>query len=612
MKIDHWSFGLAVALAFIGLSVPDLRGSGGQSPGGTVGSVLGPSQQPPVRDRVPAPQVGRGAIRGRVVDGQTGAALVRARVRLMGQGPPRPAALTDGQGAFTFTGLPPGVYSIGAEKATYMPGSYPDRGRSLRSSSARPLSLRDNEVLENVIVSLYHGSAITGRVVDEYGDPVESAQVFALPVTGSGAVRSGPRAQMSTNDIGEFRIGRLPPGRYVLMANANQRFPVGPVVDAAPLPQPVPTYYPNGLSRSEAQPIPVGRGQTLPGIEIVMVEGLPTVVTGRVIAADGQPVTPATGGGFVSVRLDEREFQGSSMNGTGLRPDGSFQLLLAPGNYVLEARRTLPTAAGAAAGRSNEQFGRTKVSVGGESMDVSIVIGAGATVSGRVVFEGATPPPPPPARPGSPLHSLDGGMCTSGQLQIGPDWSFRLDGLHGTCGAPPFGMFGRWTLKSVLFNNQELKSGAVTFETGQHYGNVQIVVTDRPTELNLRVTDEQGQLTRDYVALVFSADKTRWVGSSPLVRTFVPPSPEIQAAMQRASVNIAAAGGNPSGQPGREVIMGLTAGEYYAIALDDIDSEGSRDPDVLERLASSASRLTIAEGASDVTLLRLRLSDVIR
>ena len=152
----------------------------------------------------------------------------------------------------------------------------------------------------------------------------------------------------------------------------------------------------------------------------------------------------------------------------------------------------------------------------------------------------------------------------------------------------------------------------MTFETGQHYGNVQIVVTDRRNELNLHVTDAQGQPTRDYVALVYPVDKARWGGSSPAVRTFVPSSLELVAALQRASVNTAAAPGGPPRQLGREVIPGLVPGDYYAIALDDIDQEASTDPDMLERLSASAVRLTIADGATDVPLPRMRLADVIR
>ena len=73
--------GAGSLLIFIGLSSFDLRGSADQ----VVYFPQGPpTQQPPVRDRVPTPQVGKAVVRGRVIDGQTGAAVARVRVRLMG------------------------------------------------------------------------------------------------------------------------------------------------------------------------------------------------------------------------------------------------------------------------------------------------------------------------------------------------------------------------------------------------------------------------------------------------------------------------------------------------------------------------------------------------
>jgi hypothetical protein len=596
-----------VALVFLALSVPALRGTDAQ------GSGISAPQQPPVRDRAPGPQVGTSAVRGRVIDSQTGVALARARVRLMGRGSTRPLALTDDQGVFTFTGVPAGAYAVSAEKATYTAGSYPERGTSLRMSMTRPLVVKEGEAIDGVIVRLFRGSAITGRVVDAHGDPVESAQVAAIAVHGSGSPRAGFRSMMSTNDIGEFRIGRLPPGRYLLMVNPTQRgFQEPANVDPAPLPQPVPTYFPGVLSRSEAQPIVVGRGQTVSGVEIVMFESTPAVVTGRVIAADGQPVSPANGGGFVNVRLDDVAVGGMTSGGASLRPDGSFQLLLAPGDYILEARRALP-AGTSGQGRVNEQYGMTRVSVAGAPMDVSILVGGGATASGRVVFEGAAPPPAPPVRAGAPLSSADGGVCRSGQLEIAEDWSFKLDGLMGTCGAPPVAMFGRWTVKSAVFNDQDLLNSRLTFEPGQHYGNVRIVVTDRRSELNLHVIDERGQGTQEYVALVFSTDQSRWHSPvAPTIRTFVPRSPEMLEMMQQMTTVIGAGRGGLPPPSSREMIAGLTPGDYYAIALDDIDADAARDPAVLERLASSASRVTVSEGPTDLILIRRNQADLLR
>ena len=122
-----------------------------------------------------------------------------------------------------------------------------------------------------------------------------------------------------------------------------------------------------------------------------------------------------------------------------------------------------------------------------------------------------------------PLYNPDGPGCRSAEAVIAADWTFKVEGLGGTCAAQPSSMFGRWTLKAVTVRGQNLMDQLVTFETGQQYTNVQIVVTDKRTQMDLRVSGDDGQPTREYVALVFSLDKTRWTGPMRQMRTYAPP-----------------------------------------------------------------------------------------
>src|SRR5205085_793272 len=134
--------------------------------------------QIPPRDRPsgPPPQpVGTGAIKGRVVDAQTGSAVARAHVRLNWMGPAIP----------------------------------------------RP--------------------------------PV---QALRLPKSGRGTAQ--PRNGTNTNDLGEFRLARLEPGKYLVFVMPQRREmffgPGAPSPDQAEL-QPVPTYYPGVPAIDQAQPI---------------------------------------------------------------------------------------------------------------------------------------------------------------------------------------------------------------------------------------------------------------------------------------------------------------------------------------------------------------------
>jgi hypothetical protein len=569
-------------------------------------------QPPPMapRDRVPPPRTGTAAIKGRVVDGASGAAVARARVTV--QGVMRAFTITDAAGGFTFTNLPAGSLMLSADKPTYLQARYPAAGRTVRSNS-RPLMLADAQVLDGITIPLFHGAAIMGRVLDANGDPLDNAQVSVMRVPAGGRTgRPTARGGGSSDDRGEFRVGRLEAGTYIVQVNGRRgpnpedMMPPG-AAPAPPSPQPLPTYYPGALAIEQAQPITLERGQTVTDIDVVLAEGYPGIVTGTVTTANGTSV--AGSNAFISVRRVVSEatggFDGYS-SGTGIRPDGTFRLTLAPGEYQLEARVSPRT--NGPTRPEDEQFATTTVTVtSGSEESIALAVGRGATATGRVVFEGNTPVPPSPGRMRVPLYS-ESGMCRSGEATIAADWSFRIEGLAGTCAAPPMAMFGRWTLKNVLVNGNDLAEAPVTFASGQQFRNVQVIVTDRRSELSFRVTDDKGELTRDYVVVVFPIEKTQWRN----VRTFVGPPPlNVAATAARAQLSPGMPGGMAMMPPRREAMPGVRAGEYFVIAVDDLEPEDFRDPGVLDRLRSRATRVTLPEGATvDVPLRRSSFADL--
>jgi hypothetical protein len=332
--------------------------------------------------------------------------------------------------------------------------------------------------------------------------------------------------------------------------------------------------------------------------------------------------------GSVNARVSGTEAAGGydMGGGTGLRPGGAFRLTLPPGQYTLEAQVMTRQGPGPM-GPDDQLSGTARISVGGGSTEaVTIMVGRGATASGRIIFEGSSPPPPSPGQARVPLYNPDGPGCRSPQATIAADWTFKIEGLNGTCGAQPQGSFGRWMLKSVTIRGQNLMDQLVTFETGQQYNNVQIVVTDKRTQMDLHVSGDDGQPTREYVALAFPLDKTKWTGPIRPIRTYVPPTITTTGAGPNARVSmtttvVVPAGSGPSAmlsnamnQGGlQQRIAGLPAGEYYVIALDDIEAEDTQDPGVLEQLTSSAIRVTLTDEAPvEVPLRRFNLADVMR
>ena len=103
---------------------------------------------------------------------------------------------------------------------------------------------------------------------------------------------------------------------------------------------------------------------------------------------------------------------------------------------------------------------------------------------------------------------------------------------------------------------------------------LQIVLTDRLTDVNGIVTDEHNRPLTDYALVVFPTDQTRWGRTNRYTR------------MTRPDQN------------GRFDIKGLPPGEYYAVAVASLEEGADSDPDVLQQLVSRSTKFSLREGES--------------
>jgi hypothetical protein len=459
-------------------------------------------------------------------------------------------------------------------------------------------TITSGQVVDDLVIRLYRGASISGRVFDAHGDPIESAQVAVMRMGG------GPNRQVagvSSNDLGEFRLGKLQPGSYLLYAGARPGG-FGPepelLPSGEPMPQPLPTYYPGVVAPDQAQVFTLERGQSIQGLDIVMHEGTPVLVSGIVVRSDGTPVSS----GFINARSAVRELGGMFGGGTSVRPDGTFRMTLPPGQYILTA--TVNTPSSGAQNPRSEQSGMARLTLGGSPAEtVTITTGSDAVATGRVIFEGSGPPAKPLAQMNVPFGMPDSGGCRSAQAQVADDWTFKVEGLIGTCAAPSSLIFGKWTLKSVQHRGEELLQRTITFEPGQQWSNLHLTFTDKRSELTFRVTDNRGQATREFIVLAFPTDKERWTSWAPFTRTYVPPTDDM----------IAEAKASGRALPVNRESLVLAPGDYYLVALDDVEREEYTMPTFLDRLVPSAMRVTVAEGMNqEIDLRRFERADVVR
>src|SRR5690606_12130664 len=100
---------------------------------------------------------GTAVISGRIIAGDTGRPLKRARILATGGGRPF-STTTDDEGRFRLERLPAASYSIAASKTGYVDGVY---GQRRPGAPGVPIEIADGQLVGNVDIRLIRGGVIT-------------------------------------------------------------------------------------------------------------------------------------------------------------------------------------------------------------------------------------------------------------------------------------------------------------------------------------------------------------------------------------------------------------------------------------------------------------------
>ena len=134
------------------------------------------------------------------------------------------------------------------------------------AGSGRSLNIISQGTSE-VLLHMQPAAIITGTITDADGDPVRDVNVMATRVGASHGWRGHDSGNGSTNDLGEFRIPDLRPGRYAVLATPRRDLPV---LDATNPPQGkgqlvyVGTHYPGTVDQTQSVPVDAGAGHETP------------------------------------------------------------------------------------------------------------------------------------------------------------------------------------------------------------------------------------------------------------------------------------------------------------------------------------------------------------
>jgi Carboxypeptidase regulatory-like domain len=551
---------------FAGASIPAQR----------VGTQL------PTRDRGPD-NAGTATLRGRVFAAETGQPLRTALVQLTTASTPaataRPesvATTTDANGRFEFSMLRAGQYTVRAQKGSYIPLAW---GQRLPNEPARPIDVRDGQTIDRLDFALTKGGVISGRVVDESGEPAVEVEVAAMRAPSrAGARRLLSGRTVRTNDIGEFRLYALQPGDYYVSATLRTVNPPDLDDDRSAY---APTYFPGTADVAAAQQITVGNGQTVADITIPLMPIRTARISGIAIDSRGQPLQGTI---LVSPRssTDTAVVVLPSMTRPGqLHADGSFTIArLSPGDYTVQIQ--------SANGNGAEvEYGSVDVSLNGTDLTGIRIVASGApTLGGRVIL------------PAAGVQSLRAAALRVGTTPVAPigtiavespsnasviagDWSFQVRSRPGPMRLAVVGLQAPWTVKSIRYRGADITDTGLDVRGGEDLTDVEIELTNQITTVSGFVTNTRGEAIHDYRAIVFAKDRDKRRPPSRYVRT------------ARAD------------QDGRFSITMLPPGDYLAFAAEIFDSDEAADPAFLDRLESHAIPFSLSAGQSrgvDLTL----------
>ena len=631
-----------------------------------VAAVL--AAQDPAPNRAPAgTQTGRvlkpgvAGIVGRVVEagtktGVAGATVTLAAAGVLGTrndvfsngipGGSRNVA-ADAQGQFFFRELPPGPYQILVSATGFADGAYGVAQIFGASPLAnyRLLDLTDADRPVTIEIPLFRKGGISGRVIDEFGEPMIGVRVTVL------ARRSGwaggtlvNSAKISTDDRGMYHVD-VEPGEYIVgVIAATTTFPTTAVTgflqaqqeggataqayftqistSGSLLPRGVgarvgnfmvhqfgdmnawvvppfatrdgrltfypTTFHPSSPNGGAATAVTVASGQEQSGIDVRMRAAPARRISGRVIGPDG-PV------GGIALRLITEDSSATGVaiwNVAGDTPqaltdgNGEFTFIgVAPGAYTLRVLR------------SNEPadpvlWAAQPMTVGADDdvTGLTVIMQRGATISGRVIFEGTEPAPPAAALAGitiraEPMPDTPGALMRPIGWAIHPEQSGRF--VSGEMVPGPYvievaNLPAGWVTKSVTVGGRNA-TGRTFDLTSAATSDVIVTFTDKVSSLTGTARDASGMPESEATIVVFPVDKSLW-----LEHAF--PSLRIRSVAP--------------GRDGRYSFRGLPAGEYFVTAVD-APPPGSRGATILNALSNGATRITIAEGESKTQDLRV-------
>lgn len=476
-------------------------------------------------------------------------------------------AVSDAAGHFLIQDVEPGNYNLSADRSGFVTQQYGAKGPSIAGTR---LTLTKSQKLKDLDFKLTPQGVITGRVLDEDGDPVQNVSIqLVRSMYFRGRKQWMPSSGANTNDLGEYRIFGVAPGRYLLSATYRLNMFSMEQTVGGPTEAYAPTYYPAAAAPDMAAAIEVTPGAQLRGMDVRLQKTRTVDVRGRVTG-----FSPTAQ--MVMIRLQPKSdvymmYMPQGM-ATPFNESGDFVIPnVVPGSYVITAMMSQD-------GKSLSA--RAPLEVGNAPIrGVSLQLEPGASINGRIGIEG-TGTPAPNVRVSLQPHSVTMfGPGVQGGL-VKEDRSFSLSNVQPdsyqirVMGLPDGGY-----VKSVRFGDNDVTDAPLDLTSGVPAGELSVTIAMSAAQLTGSVQNEKNDpVTNGFVVLI-PEGKRREIDTS------------------HSTTN--------TDQYGNYSLKGVAPGEYRLFAFDNIDAGSYQDPEWLKPFESKGERLSIKENDQKTVQLKL-------
>ncbi|MBV8569814.1 MAG: carboxypeptidase regulatory-like domain-containing protein [Acidobacteriaceae bacterium] len=472
--------------------------------------------------------------------------------------------LSGADGAFEFSGIEPGSYSLSADHLGFLKTVYGAKRRNQRGDT---LILHPGQSIAELSVALTPEAILAGRVVDEDGDPVVGVRLMLMARSwNNGKSQYGERFVGYTNDRGEFRIFDVEAGKYILAAEKGQHFADVIESDGRSEKTFVETFYPGTTTPEAAAPFQIQAGQQRGDLELRLRAVQTFHVRGRVVTSALTAGTP-----YRTMLALEPQGKDSWFSQRYSRPgrDGTFDFSeVAPGSYRLTLRS------------KGKILSDQPVAVTSEDLN-NVVVNevVPVTVRGQVHVAGAAPAGVKPWNPALFQVGLrfDDGYSGKGvgSTPAKSDGSFTLEnvlpGIYYLQSGVPEGAY----LLSVRLNGEEMMGKPLDLSRAQA-ADLQIVFRYGAPELTVKV-----QLPA--ITAQPGGGETR--PPAPVV-VVVPEQSREKPQHFEAPVN-----GTGSG-----TFKQLSPGAYHVYAFEEVPREEINNPRFLDVMYTKGTRIELKEG----------------